>query len=385
MDLTPKQLIEDVEFREVRRGYDPAEVDAFLDRVAAAMGKLQQQLAEATARADSAEARARAASAAPAPAQAPAGDPAAAGTEQLQRTLVLAQRTADAAVQEAREEAAQILESARSEAAQHAHEARAASLAELEEHREARGKLQADLALLQAHVETQRGVIAGAVAELQRFLDDGSALHTQPAPTLSDIGGASEPAAVAPVAEPAVVAEPEVAAEPAVAEPEPWPEVEAWAPPVEIAPPVEAAAPVAEPVVEPDPEPEVPTAEARPLDYDAPWEDAAPTPEPPVGRVDGPPPAAPHDHDLGLPAVEFNAPAPGSDAGGPPTEAIEAVDLASPPPAAEDSDDAFLAELRKAMTDDEPLGPRDDDDDQGSFPLDRPGDGRPRPRFGRRR
>ena len=43
-------------------------------------------------------------------------------------------------------------------------------------------------------------------------------------------------------------------------------------------------------------------------------------------------------------------------------------------------EDAYLAELRKAMTDDEPLGPRDDDDDDYG-PAVAPG----RSRFGRRR
>jgi hypothetical protein len=42
-------------------------------------------------------------------------------------------------------------------------------------------------------------------------------------------------------------------------------------------------------------------------------------------------------------------------------------------------EDAYLAELRKAMTDDEPLGPREEDDDYG------PPSGPGRSRFGRRR
>ncbi len=73
MDVTPNQLIDEVEFREVRRGADPAEVDAVLDRVAAAMAKLHQQVTEATERAQAAEAKlAQAAPAPPAPAEAPA-------------------------------------------------------------------------------------------------------------------------------------------------------------------------------------------------------------------------------------------------------------------------------------------------------------------------
>lgn len=57
---------------------------------------------------------------------------------------------------------------------------------------------------------------------------------------------------------------------------------------------------------------------------------------------------------------------------GPPTAPVASVDLTAPSPergrsitegtsttSAQDEDDAFLAELRKAMADGEPLGPRD--------------------------
>ncbi len=135
MDLKPNQLIGDVEFQQVRRGYDPAEVDAFLDRIQAAMEKLTIQLAEARSRATAAEAQVVELSNRPAP-------EAGAGTEQLQRTLVLAQRTADAAVAEANEEAEslrtaaradadRIVEEARTEATRTAEEASEAALAEL--------------------------------------------------------------------------------------------------------------------------------------------------------------------------------------------------------------------------------------------------------------
>ena len=58
--------------------------------------------------------------------------------------------------------------------------------------------------------------------------------------------------------------------------------------------------------------------------------------------------------------------------------ATEAVDVLAERDA---DDDAYLAELRKAMTDESPLGPREDDEAAVMDPADEP----PRSRFGRRR
>src|ERR1700733_108540 len=100
MDVSPKTLRE-VEFREKMRGYHPEDVDQFLERVAAGMEVLQDRLRQAMERAQRAE-----------QAAAEAG-----GTDDtLRRTLVLAQRTADLAVQEAREQAARILAGAEQQA-----------------------------------------------------------------------------------------------------------------------------------------------------------------------------------------------------------------------------------------------------------------------------
>ncbi|MCC6438675.1 MAG: DivIVA domain-containing protein, partial [Acidimicrobiales bacterium] len=110
MDVTPK-LLEDVEFREKFRGYDPEEVDEFLERVSIAFGQLQErvrdlseQVESANARATRAEARARDSSDT---------------DDTLRRTLVLAQRTADAAIKEAEENAAAIIAAAEAQARQH--------------------------------------------------------------------------------------------------------------------------------------------------------------------------------------------------------------------------------------------------------------------------
>src|SRR4029079_1716146 len=88
MDVSA-QTLREVEFREKLRGYHPDDVDEFLERVAAGIEYLQNRLRQATERAQRAEARA---------AESTEGDDA------LKRTLVLAQRTAEMAVQEARQE-----------------------------------------------------------------------------------------------------------------------------------------------------------------------------------------------------------------------------------------------------------------------------------------
>src|SRR3954470_20324175 len=100
MDLSPKALRE-VEFREKLRGYHPEDVDQFLERVAAGIEALQDRLRQTTERAVHAEELAAA-----------SGE----SDEALRRTLVLAQRTADAAVEEARGQATAIVEEAAAKA-----------------------------------------------------------------------------------------------------------------------------------------------------------------------------------------------------------------------------------------------------------------------------
>ena len=92
MEVSPKTLRE-VEFREKMRGYHPEDVDHFLEQVAAGLEVMQDRLRQAVERAQRAEA---------------AASEAGGSDETLRKTLVLAQRTADMAVQEAREQAARI-------------------------------------------------------------------------------------------------------------------------------------------------------------------------------------------------------------------------------------------------------------------------------------
>jgi DivIVA domain-containing protein len=76
MELTPT-LLNEVEVRPEFRGYNRAEVDDFLERVAASVEQLLARLRDAE------------------------GGLAGSGNESITRTLVLAQRTADAAIHEA--------------------------------------------------------------------------------------------------------------------------------------------------------------------------------------------------------------------------------------------------------------------------------------------
>jgi DivIVA domain-containing protein len=85
MELTPQRLRE-VEFKERWRGYDPEEVDDLLERVAAGLEDFENRVRQATERAVRAEQRASEGSDT---------------DETLRRTLVLAQRTADAAIADA--------------------------------------------------------------------------------------------------------------------------------------------------------------------------------------------------------------------------------------------------------------------------------------------
>jgi DivIVA domain-containing protein len=156
MEVTPKTLRE-VEFREKMRGYHPEDVDHFLEQVAAGIEVLQDRLRQAVERAQRAETAA-----------AEAG-----GTDDtLRKTLVLAQRTADLAVQEAREQAARILASAEQQAQ--------AILAEAEE--KGRRTLEETIAECRAELTRLEGVRAQSqheVDSLQRWLDEHKAHLTE--------------------------------------------------------------------------------------------------------------------------------------------------------------------------------------------------------------
>lgn len=299
MELTLKRLLEQAEFSRTKRGYAPEEVDDFLDRAVAMATKVEARLTQAMAqeKADPAPtepdqvdveaevarrvevALAEQAAKAPATPEAPDDDEA---IDEVSRTLVLAQRTADAAVKEAREDAARLLADAEGRVAEakadlakqmdgersEAQRRLGEEIAVLEGAREA---LRSDVGVLERHVEEQRNQLRSTVNELQRLLDDPAGFRLAPSPALLD---------------------PEI---PEIVEPEPVPQLE----------------------VEPMPEAQ--------------------------------------GEDLSFADVDHEPPAPEA---GPPTQPVSAVDL----DLEGKQGDPFLDELRKAMSDEEPLGPRDSQD-----------------------
>ena len=136
MELTP-QSVRATGFKTIRKGYDPAEVDIFKERVASAIESAQNQATAMEARARAAVAKLQELTqAGPAPKEesptpaagdvttaeeqrptaAPAAELRSDDAETISRTLLLAQRTADTTVAEAKAEAEAIVAAARADA-----------------------------------------------------------------------------------------------------------------------------------------------------------------------------------------------------------------------------------------------------------------------------
>ena len=255
MELSPK-AITNVEFHLVRKGYDPDEVRAFLTQVAKGVEALQTQLTNADARARAAVARMQeltsaspaAASAAAAVEAAPAPAPMVASlethassgdTDTIAKTLLLAQRTADATVAEAQSKAASIVSSAedrartivdqaearssvltreaeahaaatidkaKSDAVEASAAERARIQAEVATMRSERDQLQANVSELGAQLIDHRGRLEATINGMRQLLDDPRGLRPMnaaalPAPAggpgrsaAGGVGGASDDA-----------------------------------------------------------------------------------------------------------------------------------------------------------------------------------------------
>lgn len=442
MELTPQLLTDEIDFRIAVRGYDRHEVDDFLERVAVAVGQLQTQLTKAVKRAKTAEARVveleGAASELPvretadraeepslaeppvvekeepvveeAIAQAPmakesvadveavakapsegvevAAPPPApvivvgdddAAADELRRTLVLAQRTADMAIREAHEEARGIVEAANDEArrnreaAQAAHakareEARGRLVAEIRDLETTREAMRSDTVVLERYLGTERARVRETIQVLKRLVDDPSSFVPAAVPELSPVTVPEDPtpstvedsvhpgsgdlqedvALVAKEAEPtAAPSEPAAVTLPTTAEPttveapaKTVPEVIAEqpdeAPDAKVA---DVAAAVAAPVAKASEATKPVDAPEAATPADAP--ESAPTDSERLGQLfaagDGPKDWRETETERGDQ--------------GPHTQPIAAARFE------EESDEEFLAELRRAMNEDEPLGP----------------------------
>lgn len=229
------QSIREVRFRQALRGYNPEDVDAFINRVIATVEELQRTVDSLQARVAEAEAKT--------------------GEEHevedsLRKTLVLAQRTADAAIREAQEEAERLVADAKAE--------REALVAEMDAFRERSvAEAEAAIAAERERLHDERDALSRDVSTLSAYLaQERERLRIYFTDQLR--------------------------------------RVEAGVPGVEAPPPMEAP-----------PRAGAPEAEAPPAQSDVPAADGA------------------------------------------------------------QEDDPFLAELRRAVTDTEPLGPRDHDDSFG--------------------
>jgi len=200
MDVSPK-ILREVEFRDKMRGYHPEDVDQFLEQVAAGVEVLQDRLRLALERAQKAEAQA---------------SEGAGSDDAIRRTLVLAQRTADLAVEEAREQAARMLAGAEQQAqamvadaedrARSAHEdslvevrARLVTLEATREH------LQAEVAALTEWVEENRVRLASALRDAVARIEQ-TELVSPPPVSPADVAS-QQPAAID--SEPAALAGPD--------------------------------------------------------------------------------------------------------------------------------------------------------------------------------
>lgn len=226
MNGTP-HLLTDVKFDERRKGYDPEQVDNFLERVSGAVAQLQDKLREATSRAEEADTRIAEAKRAQAVAEAQVDklkadlertqampavsiesheDPGAVA-EEATNVLVMAQKAADATraeanqqamttVSDARTKAAEIVAEAERQAEETLEEARrrsgelldAQSAVVLEEARnleDTRDQLAQDVSTLEAHFGAQRDQLRRQVERLLEVLDAGERQ------TLPQMSGAS--------------------------------------------------------------------------------------------------------------------------------------------------------------------------------------------------
>jgi cell division initiation protein len=171
MEMSPQQ-VRNASFRSAKRGYDPDEVQTFLRDVAESLEAAQNQSTAMEARARAAVARLQEVSTARETAEpASSGD-----AETISRTLLLAQRTADATVSEAKAEAERIVIAAHEEAASTIDSTREMSARLLDEARsEARQVKDVELKAAQSEVEAlvaRRDFLEADVDQLEQFLVD---------------------------------------------------------------------------------------------------------------------------------------------------------------------------------------------------------------------
>jgi cell division initiation protein len=358
MDVTPQEL-RSSEIKDSWRGYDRDEVDDLLERAAVTIEHLTQQVHESTGRPVPA-----AAAATPSEVPLPSSRE---DAEMLQRTLLLAQRAADDAVNEAQARAKQMLDEseAKAQALVSDAEATARRIAEGERRRleseildlsARREQLRIDADALEEYVSGYRDRIRSAIEEdLANLSGDVEAPSPRPEEHEVELPAGRAPVPAAIVVEADEVVEPAAPLDGADDSWDAGPDthaIEGLDPATSSPGSVPAEAAHASPVAAP-PRPEAAAAEWPPP---APGPDAASAPAAESSWLGS-------DTDWTTSATAWDAPAPWEtrEPGQPEAFAADVPIEANRVDAEPLEDDAFFASLREAVRDDTPLGPRDDE------------------------
>ena len=176
MEYSP-QDITTATFAIVKKGYDPGEVRSYLNGVSKALESSQQQATAMEARARAAVAKLQELTQAeqaapPAPAEAAPGPE---ESDAIGRTLLLAQRTADGLIAEARADADTMVNAARAEASTMVADAQRQAETAIEEARaEGRKALESERARVESDVQAllaRRDFLLGDVEQLEAFVE----------------------------------------------------------------------------------------------------------------------------------------------------------------------------------------------------------------------
>jgi len=192
------QLLTEIQFNTARKGYDPGEVDAFLERLSAAVTQMQDKLRQSAAAAQDAQRLAAEAVRAKEVLQARVDELESGATfapvaedvspeleaEQAASLLAMARRTSDAVVNDARTAAAALLSDAETEAANILRDAKAKADATVGDLDAKRQELRADTAALEAFLDEQRASLSAGLSQIQAVLDDPRALRVGAPPVL---------------------------------------------------------------------------------------------------------------------------------------------------------------------------------------------------------
>jgi DivIVA domain-containing protein len=170
MPLTPED-VRTKEFRNSFRGYNEEEVDAFLDEVEGELTRLLSENSELAGKAH----------AAPAPQAAPISAPMSETEEMLRRTLLIAQRTADETVAEAKAEADKLVADARMHAQQMVSQAQQQANTQLGDLESRRRTLEQHIEGLRSFEREYRTRLKAYLETQLRDLDNRAAQATPPA------------------------------------------------------------------------------------------------------------------------------------------------------------------------------------------------------------